>query len=96
MNSFLKAIQGQPSFSGAYHNLGITYEAMNEWDKALEVYQESIVHAPNDPRSYFRLGNLYLRLNNRHLAIKNLEEAIRLDETDTIGPEAKDLPENIR
>jgi tetratricopeptide (TPR) repeat protein len=69
---------------------------MNEWDKALEAYQESIGHAPNDPRSYFRLGKLYIRLNNRRLAIKNLEEAIRLDETDTIGPEAKDLLKNIR
>jgi tetratricopeptide (TPR) repeat protein len=96
VDSYLKAIQGQPSFSRAYHNLGITYEAMNEWDKALEVYKESIRHGPDDPRSYFRLGKLYLRLNNRPQAIENLEEAIRLDKTDTIAPEAKDLLEKIR
>ena len=72
------------------------YEAMNEWDKALEAYKESIGHAPDDPRSYFRLGKLYLRVNNRPQAIKNLEEAIRLDKTNIIAPEAKDLLEKIR
>ena len=72
------------------------YEAMNEWDNALEAYKESVGHEPDDPRSYFRLGKLYLRLNNRPQAIKNLEEAIRLDKTNTIAPEVRDLLKNIR
>jgi len=80
----------------AFHNLGITYEAMNEWDKAVGAYKESIQYAPKDPRSHFYLGKLYLKRNKPSLAIEKFEESIRLDKTNTFAPKAKHLLETIK
>ena len=96
MESYLKAIKRQPSFSRAFHNLGITYEAMNEWEKAVDAYKESIRYAPKDPRSHFYLGKLYLKRKKSSLAIEQFEETIRLDKTNTFAPEAKHLLEKIK
>ena len=96
MESYLKAIKYQPSFSRAFHNLGITYEAINEWGKAIDAYKESIRYAPKDPRSHFYLGKLYLKLQKPSLAIEKFEETIRLDKRNIYTPEAKHLLEKIK
>jgi type IV pilus assembly protein PilF len=88
---FRVAIELQPSFSRAYHNLGVVYEAINEWDKAIESYNSSIQYAPENPASHFNLGKLYAEMDNIPLAIKELQETIKLDEKNTFAPEARKL-----
>ncbi len=96
VESYLKAIQFQPSFSRAHHNLGVTYEAMNEWDEAIKAYKESIRYAPEDPRSHFYLGKVYLKAKKPSLAIEKFEETITLDKSNTFAPEAKRLLGKIK
>jgi tetratricopeptide (TPR) repeat protein len=69
---------------------------MNELDKAVGAYEESIRYAPETPVSYFYLGKLYIKLKKPSLAIEKFEETIRLDKTNTFTPEAKNLLGKIK
>ena len=69
---------------------------MNEWDEAIKAYKESIRYAPEDPRSHFYLGKVYLKAKKPSLAIEKFEETITLDKSNTFAPEAKRLLGKIK
>ena len=42
-----------------YINLGLTYEGLNQTDKAIEAYELAIFMKPDEPTPYYNLGHLY-------------------------------------
>jgi tetratricopeptide (TPR) repeat protein len=71
--------------------MGLSYEQLKEWDKAIEAYEKSIEFAPEFPASHLHLGKLYLQLNRLEEAEKELFKAMETDRAGTYAMEAKRL-----
>jgi len=80
-----------PGYSPAYDNLGLSYEALKEWDRAVEAYQRSIEIDPESPVPHLRLGSLYLQLNRHEEAAEEFLATIRTDPQGPYGKEARKL-----
>ena len=84
-------------FSQAYHNMGISYEKLNQWTDAVQAYQFSIQYAPDVPNSYFAMSKIYLfQLSRPTDAAKALDKVIETDSSGAFEKEAKKLLRLIR
>lgn len=59
--------------------LGILYSKIEDYEKALQHYEESIKINPKNPGIYFDLGNMYRSLNNNDKSIEFFLKAIELN-----------------
>lgn len=60
---FRRAIRLDPQYVAAHRNLGRTYAAMQEWDKAVESLQQAVALKPNDKDAQKLLNNARLMLD---------------------------------
>ena len=75
--------------------MGITYERLEEWDLAIEAYQNAIRYAPDTPVYHLHLGKLYLKLNRDQEAAEQLLQVIKNDDQGIYTQEAKRLLDQV-
>jgi Flp pilus assembly protein TadD len=65
---FEKAIELDPSYGGAWNNLGIAYEQMGRFDDARKAYEKALALEPNNTfirNNYDLFREIYDRQNRR-------------------------------
>lgn len=83
MESYMDALELEPSHIGALNNLADLYEMAGDENKAHELFHYIMHINPDDPVSHYNLGNFFLRQNQHIEAAKCFEEAINRDGTFT-------------
>lgn len=83
MESYMDALESEPSHIGALNNLADLYESTGDSDRAHELFHYVMHINPDDPVSHYNLGNFFLRQNQHIEAAKCFEEAIKRDENFT-------------
>ena len=73
-----KAIEIDPTYSRAYHNLGYTYSVLNRPEIALQNYNKAIELSPGTSISYLARGLLFYKNGNQDRAIQDITKAIQL------------------
>jgi|GEM_PF-2360528 len=63
----------------AYFQLGLTYERINELDKAKNIYNDIVILDPNHAEANFSLGLLYLRKNDYKNAYDKISRAVEIN-----------------
>ena len=66
-----RAVKEDPKFYEAFNNLGVQYQKLEQWDKAIEAYQQAIAIRNDSARPHINLGNLYLALQRPDSAEPN-------------------------
>lgn len=72
---FLKAVELDPTYADAYHNLGSAYAEQGKWEDAIGAYRKALAQAiyARPETTYNNLGYAYWALDRR----KEAEEAFR-------------------
>ena len=73
---FEKALELDPMNPDTYVNLGYTYAAMEDFDKAYETYNKILLADKHYAPAYFHLGNICFIQGNSDEAVKNFNLAI--------------------
>ena len=80
---FQKALNLNPKFMKAYDNLGLTYEALAQYDDAVRVYQQAVLmnrsEAAPSPWPPLNLSTLLIKLGRLPEAETYLEESLKYD-----------------
>ncbi len=79
IRSFKKALEIDPDYSDAYHNLGVTYANLKEWDKAIDAFKSALKNKfyKTPERSFNNLGFAYYEKGDYLKAIDSFKDAIR-------------------
>jgi tetratricopeptide (TPR) repeat protein len=89
--TFEMALELVPDYADTYLSIGIAYERLNEWDRALEYYNRAIELDPDGKKSpqrhfvdqaYFGRGNLRARIKDFSGAIEDFTRRIASRPTD--------------
>jgi tetratricopeptide (TPR) repeat protein len=72
---YQKALEVNPEFILCYHNTGVSYFLLGEYNKSIDNFEEIIRNSPLDGPSYLYLGWIYKRLEHYRTAKKYLENA---------------------
>jgi tetratricopeptide (TPR) repeat protein len=78
---YSRAIKYDPSNSGTFRNLAITYKNMGKYDEALRYVEKAIDLDPKSANNHILQGNLYFLLNRYTDAIKSYEHALEHDKS---------------
>jgi type IV pilus assembly protein PilF len=75
---FERAVKIDPQFSDGYNNLGVAYEKMGEFEKAVAYYRQALSNPlyPTPQSAYVNLGNSYYRMKKYKEAVAALKEAL--------------------
>jgi len=87
---FKKAIEINPRYADAYHNLANTYQKMGRLDSAIENYRKAAEFNPYLWQSYQGLAAIYFDSGDFQSAEDMIKKAIQID------PENKNLQENLQ
>ena len=68
-----------PSLAKEYYDRGRTYHNLEEYEKAIQEYDKAIQLYPNVASVYNDRGFAYLELDEKNLAFQNFDKAIQLD-----------------
>jgi len=71
--------------------MGISYEALKEWDNAIAAYKKAAEIEPDSALPHLQMGDLYLRLNRQEAAVESLLVAIKIDPNGPYGKAARNL-----
>lgn len=74
-----QAADKEPGNIRLQRQLGLHYEALQEWEKAKDVYFRILTRDPLNPDAHYYLGALYARLGALDQARQSFEEALDLD-----------------
>ncbi len=74
-----KAIREDPKFFEAFNNLGVQYQKMQQWDKAIEAYQQALAIRNDSGKPHINLGNLYLTLQKPDSAAESFKQALTFE-----------------
>jgi len=74
--SFEKAITLKPDYAEALFNLGVTYQKLNQFDKAIESYEKALNIQHAYPTVHLNLGIIYFQKDQLNSAIKSFEWAV--------------------
>ena len=69
--------------SGIYYNLGIVYEKLKEFDKAVDAYKKAIELSPDEVDSYYNLGLVYIAKKMYEEAVDCFETVLEHDSDDS-------------
>jgi Flp pilus assembly protein TadD len=75
---FKQAIAANPSYAGAYNNLGIVYERLGRPDAQAE-FERAIQLQPDFTHAHFNLGRFLIRAGRDSEAAKVLQRTIQID-----------------
>ena len=62
MAHFQKAIKIQPNFENAHYNIGVAFDKLHEFQKAIACYEKAIQINPNYVAAYNNLGIIFNEL----------------------------------
>ncbi|MCU0542127.1 MAG: tetratricopeptide repeat protein [Oscillatoriaceae cyanobacterium Prado104] len=79
ISCYRRAIQLQPSYADACHNLGEVLSVRGELEEAISAYQQAIELNPNFAASHYSLGKVWANLERREEAIACFRRAIELN-----------------
>ncbi|MDC1047000.1 tetratricopeptide repeat protein, partial [Candidatus Pseudothioglobus singularis] len=74
--SFEKAITLKPDYAEALFNLGVAYQKLNQFDKAIESYEKALNIQHAYPTVHLNLGIIYFQTDQLNSAIKSFEWAV--------------------
>ncbi|MEW5975259.1 MAG: tetratricopeptide repeat protein [Acidobacteriota bacterium] len=74
-----KAIEKAPNFYEAHNNLGVQYQRIQNWEKAVAAYQEALARRPDSVRVLLNLAACQVELGQLDSAVNTLERAIKAD-----------------
>jgi len=78
INALRQAIVYQPDLAGAYFNLGLAYEGLDDSDQAIKVYSKAAELTPDDAEIYFRRGGIYFGREEFAKTVEDTSRAIEL------------------
>lgn len=74
---FEKAIENQPSFYQAYNNLGLYYKQKNQYEKAIDIFEQALTVEDTEAFDiHNNLGNVYFMKGDFAQAKKHYESAL--------------------
>jgi tetratricopeptide (TPR) repeat protein len=76
---FRQAIQADPEYPTAYHNLGMAYFIQDDPKRAKEQFQTAITLEPAYASPHYALGRVYDDLGQTEEALRELRQAVELD-----------------
>ncbi|NIM19992.1 MAG: tetratricopeptide repeat protein [Candidatus Latescibacteria bacterium] len=79
VRKFQSALEIDPEFVDARYNLGVTYQNMKAYDKALVQYKEVARLRRQNPTYLFATGYCLFHMNNHEKAVKWFEKALEVD-----------------
>ena len=70
-----------PSYANAYNNKGAAYSFLDQFERAIETYNEAIRLNPQSAEAYYNRGLAFYRLgpSAHEPAREDYQEAVRLD-----------------
>jgi len=74
-----KAVEAQPEFFEAHYNLGVHYQALEQWENATRSYLRAIELRSNSARPNFNLGVIYHNQGKLDRAIQRYRKALEYD-----------------
>ncbi len=74
-----KAVQAQPEFFEAHYNLGVHYQALEQWENATRAYLRAIELRSNTARPNFNLAVIYHNQGKLDQAIQRYRQALEYD-----------------
>jgi len=79
IDSFQKAVEVDPNFVSALHNLGEVYAFRGLFEKALTFYLKALNILPNDIAVNFSRGCVYAHMGLRNKAVKQWEKVLEIN-----------------
>ena len=78
---FLKAVELDPTYADAYHNLGSAYAEQAKWEEAIVAYRKALAQTiySRPETTYNNLGYAYWALDQRKEAEEAFRAALQLD-----------------
>lgn len=73
------AVRAQPEFFEAHYNLGVHYQALEQWENATRAYLRAIELRQNTARPNFNLGVIYHNQGKLDQAIQRYRQALEYD-----------------
>ena len=73
-----KAIEVDSNYYDAYHNLGLVYSIIKEFDKAIEYYSKAMIKKDSDANTFFALGGIYADMEDYDNAIEMFKRGISI------------------
>jgi tetratricopeptide (TPR) repeat protein len=80
-----KAVKVDPKFYEAFNNLGVQYQKLEQWDKAIGAYQQAITIRNDSAKPHINLGNLYLVRQQTELAVESFKQALTFDPNSVVA-----------
>ena len=74
-----QAVQSDPQYPTAHHNLGMAYYAQGNLDRAMEQFQEAMALDPSYASPHYALGRVYDDQGRAEEALDELRSAVELD-----------------
>lgn len=76
---FKKAIQINPNNARLYHERGLSYDLLQQYDRSIENYTKAIQLNPNNPDVYYSRGIVFDKLEQYDKAISDFDQAIQIN-----------------
>jgi len=76
---YLRALELQPDNWQAWHNLGLTYQKMEDWEQAIRSFKKCLDIEPGRTNSLNRLGSSYRSAGRNGEAIESFRRALEID-----------------
>lgn len=81
----IRSLELNPYQPAIYINLGVAYEGLNQWDKALEMYGKAISLMSDEPEAYYNMGRIYY--NEYHDRTRALNCFLKARELNPLEPD---------
>lgn len=75
---FKQALEADPTYAGAYNNLGITYERMGN-EEAQAQFERAIQLMPDFTHAHFNLARILIKKGHSAVAVVELKHTIHID-----------------
>jgi Tfp pilus assembly protein PilF len=75
------ALDEDPHSILAHSNLGVLYSILGMWQKAIQVYQKALRHAPDNALLLYNLGTSHMETGDFQQAVACLEQAVEKNDS---------------
>jgi len=82
IRNFGEALLIKPNFHQAYVNLGISYEKLRKYSRAMSSYKSAFSLKPDDIEAIKGISRIYLKRNRPKVGLKFLEKQLKENPTD--------------
>lgn len=85
LNEFMAANQYNPKLCPPYNNVGLTYQALNDIDLSVRIFNKGLKECPNYVELYLNLGRVYLQNGHKQDALALLHKCHNMSPDSSIG-----------